>query len=84
MTAADWADPNARSLALYLDGSTILTAPLTAAPRRRRLPRSRQWLVATAPVRHSIHPTRPELDGEIDTFDPAKAPTPTPPLPRAR
>ena len=50
MATENWTDPNARALAIYLDGDDAPTWPRTARPARRRLPRPHQRLVGAAPV----------------------------------
>ncbi len=80
MTAADWADPNARSLTVYLDG---VDDPDRAADGTLLVDDDFLVLINAwwQPLQFVIPSTRPGQiwSGEIDTFDPAKAPTPTPP-----
>ena len=77
MTAADWADPNARSLCLYLDGADD---PDRAADGSLLVDDDFLFLVnavvGTSRVRHS--PTRPGQMWyrEIDSFDPTASSTP--------
>ncbi len=80
MAAADWSDPNARGLALYLDGSDD---PDRAADGSRLMDDDFLVLVNGwwEPLQFTIPPTRPGQTwyGEIDTFDPTVRPTPSPP-----
>jgi isoamylase len=72
MTAAGWRDPDARSLALYLDGAD---APDLAADGSPMLDDDFLLLINTwwEPLDFTIPPTRPGQlwHREIDTFDPA-------------
>ena len=79
MTAADWADPGARALTLYLDG--------TVSPDRGTdggaLVDDDFVVMVNAwwePLVCTVAPPRPGRTwvGEIDTFDPATVPTPVP------
>ena len=71
MTAAEWRDPDARSLALYLDGAD---APDLAADGSPMIDDDFLLLVNAwwEPLDFTIPPTRPGQTWcrEIDTFDP--------------
>ena len=80
MTEADWADPGARALALYLDGSDD--------PDRAEdggLLVDDDFLVLVngwwEPLEFTVPPTRAGQSwyGELDTFDTAASPAPIPP-----
>jgi glycogen operon protein len=72
MTADDWADPNARSLAIYLDGAD---APDHAEDGRLMLDDDFLVLVNAwwEALNFTIPPTRPDQEwrNELDTFDPS-------------
>ena len=64
MSAADWADPSALSLAIYLDGSDDPDrAEDGTAAARRRLPGPVQRLVGTARIRAPGDPSRAGVAG---------------------
>jgi glycogen operon protein len=80
MTEADWADPGARALALYLDGSDD--------PDRAEdggLLVDDDFLVLVngwwEPLEFTVPPTRAGQSwyGELDTFDTGASPAPIPP-----
>jgi glycogen operon protein len=80
MTMADWADPDARSLALYLDGADATDRGVDGIP----LLDDDFLLLVNAwwePLEFSMPATRPGQmwQGELDTYDPATTPTPSPP-----
>jgi isoamylase len=81
MTPENWADPNARSLCLYLDGSDD---PDRAADGSLLVDDDFLFLVNAwwEALEFVIPPCRAGQiwQGEIDTFDPAKPPTPRPPF----
>jgi len=72
MDSADWADPNARALAIYLDGSD---APDRAEDGTPLLDDDFLVLVNSwwEPLSFVLPPTRPgaEWHAEIDSYDPA-------------
>jgi isoamylase len=76
MTSVDWADPSARSLALYLDGSDD---PDRSAAGRLLVDDDFLLLVNAwwQPLQFTVPVTRPGQmwNAEIDTFDPAASPT---------
>ncbi len=80
MTAADWADPDARAVALYLDGADAPDHAEDGSPLV-----DDDFLVLVngwwEPLEFTIPPTRDGQRwwGELDTFDPTARPTPTPP-----
>jgi glycogen operon protein len=80
MTPDDWADPNARSVALYLDGSDD---PDRAADGSILVDDDFLLLVNSwwEPLQFIVPQTRAEQrwHGEISTFDPTAAPSPEPP-----
>jgi isoamylase len=80
MTAADWADPDARALALYLDGSD---APDRSEDGEPLVDDDFLVLVNAwwEPLEFTLPPTRDgqTWHGEVDTFDPTVPPAPTPP-----
>ncbi len=79
MTAANWADPNGRSLGLYLDGADD---PDRAADGSLLVDDDFLFLVNAwwEPLDFVIPPSRPGQTWfvEIDTFDPARPPAPEP------
>jgi isoamylase len=79
MTAANWADPNGRSLGLYLDGADD---PDRAADGSLLVDDDFLFLVNAwwGPLDFVIPPSRPGQiwTVEIDTFDPARPPVPEP------
>ena len=79
MTAADWGDPSARSLALYLDGSDD---PARADDGSLLVDDDFLFMVNSwwEPLEFLIPAARPGQlwYREIDTFDPAKAPASRP------
>ncbi len=80
MTTAGWSDTNARSLALYLDGSD---APDRGADGGPLLDDDFLLLVNAwwGPLEFTVPATRPGQTwlGELDTIDPSTVPTPVPP-----
>ena len=80
MTMADWADPGARSLALYLDGAD---APDRGGDGTPLLDDDFLLLVNGwwEPLEFSVPATRPgqRWRGEVDSYDPATTPTTSPP-----
>ena len=72
MEGADWADPNARALAIYLDGSDD---PDRAEDGTPVLDDDALVLVNSwwEPLGFTLPPTRPgaEWQAEIDSYDPA-------------
>ncbi len=80
MTWADWADPNARSVALYLDGADD---PDRAADGSPMVDDDFLLLINAwwEPLEFVLPITRPSQMwyGELDTYDPTTLPTPRPP-----
>ena len=80
MTSADWADPNALAIAIYLDGSDDPDRADDGTPAgRRRLPRPGQRLVGTPRLRAARHPA-----GRGSGRPRSTATTPPPPPERAQ
>ncbi len=80
MTMADWTDPDARSLALYLDGEDAPDRGVDGTP----LMDDDFLLLVNAwwePIEFSVPAARPSQRwrGELDTYDLATMPTPPPP-----
>ena len=79
MTGPDWADPGARCLTLYLDGSDAPDRDLNGSP----LLDDDFLLLVNAwwePLEFTVPATRPGQvwEGELDTYDPATTPAPVP------
>ncbi len=85
MTGPDWADPNARAQAIYLDGADD---PDRAEDGTLLVDDDFLVLVNAwwEPLEFTIPETRPGQMwyGELDTYDPATPPTPRPPAAGSR
>jgi isoamylase len=81
MTSENWADPNGRSLSLYLDGrdDPDQAADGSLLVDDDFLFLANAWWEALEFVIPSSRPGQ-IWHGELDTFDPTKPPTPSPPF----